>query len=203
MKGKVISLLMVGLFIGGFFLGSINYDLNPKDIDKTYRSLTFIEGSERVDIGNESLGIGDEENYFNFRWIKFSNLNRKTNYLITVSLHGGIDQYIDTYLVFFTNTTIYEMPLAIAKRSVNFFRIENNNFTLGYYNRTIQIIFYEELTPVDIVKLIPIITDLNLFATLSGVIIGVIMSYISVNYRKYIDSQLNKVKDHFKKVEEK
>lgn len=197
MKGKILSLLIVGIFIVGFFLGSINYDINPRDTEKSYRSLTLVTGDVSVNIGNESLDRSEDT----FRWIEFSNLNREDRYLISVSQHSDLDQYIDTYFAFFTNRTSYEIPLAIAKRSVSFFHVGeylHDNQTYLYHNRTIQIIFYENLTPVDLIRGLPTLADYNLFGTITGFVMGVVGSYLSIKYRKYIRQQVNKSKDFIK-----
>lgn len=184
---------MVGIFFIGFFLGSINYDLNPRDEKREYKVEIAINEHTNISVYNPTHQTGIFTLHTGVM-LNISGLNKSANYLCSHVAFGDFDKSIDGVSFAFTNRTSIGITLEMKRTNVILF--QNKTTTLLWL---LEIWVYEEITPVDIINALPTLADFNLFATLIGVVMGVVGSYISMKYRKYIGEQLTKIKNYGKK----
>ena len=109
LKNTIIVSTIVSVFFVGYFLGNINYDLNPRAKESNYT----VELKREDIIGNVTVKLDytpplEEDGHV---WIDITGLNVNTTYLISKVMFGELNKSIDGYSVEFTNRTSFYIAM--------------------------------------------------------------------------------------------
>ena len=194
LKRAIVISIVVSVFFVGYFLGSINYDLNPRVKEVKYTVQVFdteLPDNLSVEIDYDSPITKDS-----VIWIDVTGLSRSVTYHVSKVAFIEVTNSIDGYSIEFVNATSFSIPMNAEKTNVICWGITNTSWSYLF-----EVWVHEEITFIDLINAIPVYADISLLPTLVGFVIGAIVSLFYFMIGDSIKRPIKvKIKETIKKI---